>query len=106
MNRSTPKPRHGHLAPFLWSIVERSGLPHKVIAADVGISETRLSSRLYRPEPMVLGKVLAVAARCGATSAELERVRILDALDRGVLPIPDVCDEQRIAKALTVLEER
>lgn len=102
----TSKPRHGHLAPFLSSLVVRSGLSHKVIAADVGISETRLSSRLYRPEPMTLGKVLAVATRCGATSWELDRVRVLDALDRGALPIPEGCDEATVAKALAVLEGR
>lgn len=105
MSRAS-KPRHGHIAPFLSSLVVRSGLSGKEIAIDVDVSESRLSSRLYRPEPMTLGKILAVAARCGATSWELDRVRVLDALDRGALPIPEGCDEATVAKALAVLEGR
>jgi transcriptional regulator with XRE-family HTH domain len=96
--------RHGHLAPFLAVLVARSGLTGAAVADEAGLSPSRLSARLYRPEPLTLDKLLAVARVCGATPEEVARVRALDALDRGALPLPEGVDEVRVAAALAVLE--
>ena len=96
--------RHGHLAPFLAQLRERSGLSFAELSARTGIALSTLHRRTLMPEGMGPDKVEAFAAALRADAAELDRVRVLDALDRGALPIPAGCTEERVARAMAALE--
>jgi hypothetical protein len=104
MSIAQQKPRHGHLAPFLAALVARSGLPLKVIAAETDVSMTRLSARLYRPDPLAPDRVAAIVRACGGTDDDVRRARVLDALDRGVVFVPAKADEATVARAMAVLD--
>lgn len=105
MSRAS-KPRHGHLAPFLADLIARSGLKQVWLAIESGVTPTRLSMACRGPEPIGLDKLLRLVRAAGGTADDERRARVLHALDRGALPIPEGCDETTVAKALAVLEGR
>lgn len=100
---STDRPRHGHLPPFLAALRRRAGLSQ----AEVGARVKRTYQPVHRAETapggVSLDVCLAIAAACGATPAELVRVRVLDALDRGSLSLPADVGEEAVTAALALL---
>lgn len=104
MSGATSRPRTGHLAPFLADLIARS--PHKLyaVADDAGVTRTRLSSACYSPQSISLDSVLRIVRAAGGKPEDEQRARLLHALDRGVLTLPDGCDERRLAAAVAVLE--
>jgi UDP-N-acetylenolpyruvoylglucosamine reductase len=99
------KPAFGHLAPLLRRLRSRSGLTVRALAARAGLPAfSSLGQRLKAPGHLGTAAILDVARACGATPEELHRVRVLDALDRGALPLPEGVGEERVAAALAALE--
>lgn len=89
---------------FLRELRLRAGFDVRSLAKQVGLSHTPIVLSEGRGiGHMSLDKALACAAACGATEAELDRVRVLDALDRGSLPLPDGTTEDRVVAALDML---
>lgn len=99
-----PKPRFGHLPPFLAALRKRANLSQVAVAQAIGCSY----QPVYQAETLPRGAsreiVEGFALACGATPDELARVRVLDALDRGHLPLPDGCTEDRVRAAMAALE--
>lgn len=62
-----------------------------------------MSSRLHTPGGLSLRTVTKAAIACGATSEELTRVCVLDAMDRGALLLPDGCSYEQVSQALTIV---
>lgn len=101
------RPSFGHLAPFLQALKARSGLTVRALAAAAGLDgHAALGQRLRAPGHLGLAGIEGVARSAGATPTELARVRVLDALDRGSLPIPEETSEERVERAMAVLEGR
>lgn len=96
---------YGHAAPLLQQI--RSDITYEELANALGVATVSVHRRMHSPT-LGLGpeKTIELAERLGATPAELKRVRVLDALDRGTLPIPDGATEQQVTKAIAALEGR
>lgn len=68
------------------------------------MSVPAMHRRLQAPMGLSLDTILKAAKACSATSEELTRICVLDAMDRGVLPIPDGCSETKVCEAMAVLE--
>lgn len=96
--------RHGHLAPFLATLQARAGLTLAALGEACGLSLVTVHRRLHTPGCLGEERTIDLARACGATPEELHRVRVLDALDRRALPLPDGVDEGRVAAALAALE--
>jgi transcriptional regulator with XRE-family HTH domain len=92
------------LAPMLAFLLTRRGVSRRRIAAAVGISHVAIGERLAGRPSLSLQRTLDVARACGATPEELHRVRVLDALDRGALPLPNGVNADVVAAAMAVLE--
>ncbi len=95
--------RSGHLAPFLEALRTRANLTTSALAAACNVSVGAMSSRLHAPGGLSLQKVTRAAIACGATSEELTRVCVLDAMDRGALSLPDGCSYEQVSQALTIV---
>jgi hypothetical protein len=79
----------------------------RALAAKAGLgTHAPLGMRLRAPGHLGTAALLDVARAAGASPIELARVRVLDALDRGSLPIPDGASEAQVAKAMAALEGR
>lgn len=89
---------------FLRELRMRANIDVRSLAKQVGVSHTPIFLSESRIGHLSLDKALACAAACGATAAELDRVRVLDALDRGALPIPEGSTEQDVCNAFGMLE--
>jgi len=63
-----------------------------------------MHKRLVAPGGLASETVARAALACGATTEELVRVRVLDALDRGHLPLPTGCTEASVQAAMVALE--
>jgi hypothetical protein len=106
-NRTGMAKAHGHLAPFLQTLRARAGgFTYEYLAAHIEVSTPLMHRRMHCPAGLGSDKIIKLAKHMGATSAELARVRALDALDRGALPIPDGASEAQVAKAMAALEGR
>lgn len=95
--------RSGHLAPFLDALRSRANLTTSALAAACGVSVGAMSSRLHGPGGLSLQTIARAALTCGATPEELTRVCVLDAMDRGALPLPDGCSYEQVHQALTIV---
>ena len=95
--------RSGHLAPFLEALRTRANLTTSALASACGVSVGAMSSRLHTPGGLSLRTVTKAAIACGATSEELTRVCVLDAMDRGALLLPDGCSYEQVSQALTIV---
>lgn len=89
---------------FLRELRLRAGFDVRSLAKQVGLSHTPIVLSESRIGHMCLDKALAVAAACGATEVELDRVRILDALDRRLLPLPEGTTEEGVEDAIRALD--
>jgi len=103
-NASKTRVRVGHLPPFMASLRARAGLSQASLGSLVGLSYQPVYKAETSPSGVSLAALLSMGKACDATPDELQRIRILDALDRGYLPIPDGCAEERAARAMHILE--
>lgn len=98
---------HGHLAPFLQGLRSRGEVfTYEYLAEQIGVAPAVVHRRMHGPGGLATSTIFALARTMGATPAELKRVRALDALDRGALPIPDGATEAQVQKAMAALEVR
>lgn len=97
------------LAAHLVPILRRSPATstHRRAGRIAGVSHVSLGEVLRgRAHSVSVAKLEAIARAAGATEAELERLRVLAAIERGSLPVARDIDEERVARALAVLEGR
>jgi transcriptional regulator with XRE-family HTH domain len=95
--------RSGHVAPFLDALRTQANLTTSALAAACGVSVGGMSSRLHGPGGMSLATLTRAAIACGATSEQLTRLCVLDAMDRGALLVPSQASEEQVHTALSAL---
>lgn len=87
----------------LAALLERGGVSQVQAARAAGVSSTSLGYRLRGGRSIGTVALVAAARAAGATLVELQRLEVLDALDRGALPLPEGADEDRVRRALAIL---
>jgi transcriptional regulator with XRE-family HTH domain len=93
-----------HLGPYLAAFLGRKGLTQRRAAQAAGVSTVSFGERLRgRVASVSTAKVILAASAHGATTEELESIEVLDALDRGALPLPPGTSEEAVRAARCAL---